>query len=182
MSPVRRKRIHKVDEVDNKIIAALRRDGRKSNVDLGREIGVSEGTIRKRVARLIQEGVMQVIAVANPQKLGYQIEVLIGIHADIDKVKVIIERLSPMEEIRTVSICSGVYDMVMVALFRDNDELLDFLLNKLGGIPGIKKTETSYLLRTAKRTYDWPVYVGPAEGGRAAAGRSRRRLGARSKS
>jgi len=61
---VRRKRVHKVDEVDNKIIAALRQDGRKSNVELGREIGVSEGTIRKRVARLIQEGIMQVIAVA----------------------------------------------------------------------------------------------------------------------
>lgn len=179
---VRRKRAHRVDEVDNKIISALRRDGRKSNVDLGREIGVSEGTIRKRVARLIQEGVMQVIAVANPQKLGYQIEVLIGVHADIDKVKDSVERLSAMEEIRTVSICSGVYDMVMVALFRDNDELLGFLLNKLGVIPGIRKTETSYLLRTAKRTYDWPVYVGPVEAVRPSAGKARRRPGARAKS
>lgn len=174
--------MHKVDEVDNKIIAALRRDGRKSNVELGREIGVSEGTIRKRVARLIQEGIMQVIAVANPQKLGYQIEVLIGIHADINKVKEIADRLGSMEEIRTTSISSGVYDILVVAFFHDNDELLDFLLNKLGNISGIKKTETSYMLRTVKRTYDWPVYAGAVEGGRAAAGRSRRRQGARAKS
>lgn len=179
---MRRKRTHKVDEVDNKIIAALRQDGRKSNVELGREIGVSEGTIRKRVARLIQDGIMQVIAVANPQKLGYQIEVMIGIHAEIDKVKEISERLSVMEEVRTVSISSGVYDLLMVALFRSNDELLDFLMNRLSTIPGIKKTETSYLLRTLKRTYDWPVYVGGAEGARAAAARTRRRQGARIKS
>lgn len=179
---MRRKRTHKVDEVDNKIIAALRQDGRKSNVELGREIGVSEGTIRKRVARLIQEGIMQVIAVANPQKLGYQIEVLVGIHADIDKVKDIAERLSTMEEVRTVSISSGVYDLLMVALFRDNDELLDFLMNRLSTIPGIKKTETSYMLRTLKRTYDWPVYVGAVEGARATAARTRRRQGARTKS
>lgn len=179
---MRRKRTHKVDEVDNKIIAALRQDGRKSNVELGREIGVSEGTIRKRVARLIQEGIMQVIAVANPQKLGYQIEVLVGIHADIDKVKEIAERLAAMEEVRTVSISSGVYDLLMVALFRNNDELLDFLMNRLSTIPGIKKTETSYLLRTLKRTYDWPVYVGAVEGARATATRTRRRQGARSKS
>lgn len=178
---MRRKRVHRVDEVDNRVIAALRQDGRKSNVELGREIGVSEGTIRKRVSRLIQEGVMQVIAVANPQKLGYQIEVMIGIHADIDKVKDIADRLASLEEIRTVSISSGVYDILMVTLFRDNDELLDFLMNKLSAISGIKKTETSYLLRTLKRTYDWPVYVGVAEGTRASAARSRRRQGAKSK-
>ncbi len=179
---MRRKRIHKVDDVDNKIIAALRQDGRKSNVELGREIGVSEGTIRKRVARLIQEGIMQVIAVANPQKLGYQIEVMVGIHADIDKVKEIADRLAAMEEVRTVSIASGVYDLLMVALFRNNDELLDFLMNKLSTISGIKKTETSYLLRTLKRTYDWPVYVGALEGARATSTRARRKQGARSKS
>lgn len=178
---MRRKRVHKVDEVDNKIIAALRQDGRKSNVELGREIGVSEGTIRKRVARLIQEGVMQVIAVANPQKLGYQIEVMIGIHCDIEKVKEIADHLASLEEIRTTSIASGVYDIIMVALFRNNDELLDFLLNKLSNTPGIRKTETSYLLRTFKRTYDWPVFVAGTETGRAAATRSRRRQGARSK-
>lgn len=178
---MRRKRVHRVDEVDNRIIAALRQDGRKSNVELGREIGVSEGTIRKRVSRLIQEGIMQVIAVANPQKLGYQIEVMIGIHAAIDKVKEIADRLASTEEIRTVSISSGVYDILMVALFRDNDELLDFLMNKLSAISGIKKTETSHLLRTLKRTYDWPVYVGVAEGTRASATRSRRRQGAKSK-
>lgn len=179
---MRRKRVHKVDEVDNKIIAALRQDGRKSNVELGREIGVSEGTIRKRVARLIQEGVMQVIAVANPQKLGYQIEVLIGLHCDIGNVKEIADHLSSLEEVRTTSIASGVYDILMVALFRNNDELLDFLLNKLSSVPGIRKTETSYLLRTAKRTYDWPVYVGGAEVSKASATRSRRRQGARSRS
>lgn len=178
---MRRKRVHKVDDVDNKIIAALRQDGRKSNVELGREIGVSEGTIRKRVARLIQEGVMQVIAVANPQKLGYQIEVLIGIHCDIGSVKDIADRLSVMEEVRTTSIASGVYDIIMVALFRNNDELLDFLLNKLSNTPGIRKTETSYLLRTSKRTYDWPVYVGGTDSGRASVARTRRRQGARSK-
>lgn len=179
---MRRKRVHKVDEVDNKIIAALRHDGRKSNVELGREIGVSEGTIRKRVARLIQEGVMQVIAVANPQKLGYQIEVLIGIHCDIDKIKEIADHLSKMAEIRSTSIASGVYDILVIGLFRNNDEFLDFLLNKLSNVLGIRKTETSYMLRTTKRTYDWPVYVGGTEIARAPAARSRRRQGARAKS
>lgn len=179
---MRRKRVHKVDEVDSRIIAALREDGRKSNVELGREIGVSEGTIRKRVARLIQEGVMQVIAVANPPKLGYQIEVMIGIHADIEKVKEIADRLAGMEEVRTAFISSGIYDLLIMTVFRSNDDLLDFLLNKLSIISGIRKTETSYLLRTVKRTYNWPVYVGGAEGGRAATVKTRQRRGARARS
>jgi Lrp/AsnC family transcriptional regulator for asnA, asnC and gidA len=123
---------------------------------------------------------MQVIAVSNPQKLGYQIEVLIGIHADIDRVSDILDRLTGMEEIRTVSICSGVYDVLLVAHFRSNDELLDFLLRKLAAIPGIRKTETSYMLRTAKRTYDWPVAFAQPEKGEAT-GRRRRRTGASAK-
>ena len=59
-----------MDELDQRIIGLLQMDGRASNAALARELGVTEGTIRRRVSRLIQEDVISIAAVPNIQKLN----------------------------------------------------------------------------------------------------------------
>ncbi len=71
-----------MDELDRKLITKLQQDGRASNALLGRQVEVSEGTVRRRLKRLIQDGMIRVVAVPDPKRLGYATEALVGIYAD----------------------------------------------------------------------------------------------------
>ena len=68
-----------MDELDRKIIEILQLDGRASNARIAREVGVSEGTVRRRLRRLIQDNVVKIIAVPNLDKMGYSTAALIGL-------------------------------------------------------------------------------------------------------
>jgi Lrp/AsnC family transcriptional regulator for asnA, asnC and gidA len=162
-----------LDEIDFAIIEALRADGRTSNAALARRIRVAEPTIRKHLAGLVSSGRMQVVAVVDPFKVGYETDTNIGIHCAPAKVIEITERLSAMPEVRYVGVTTGVYDIIIAAMFRSNEELFTFLTQKIANIPGVEKLETSYVLKVVKRTFDW---VAPPRGGDADNG-----LGARAK-
>ncbi|MCL5959394.1 MAG: Lrp/AsnC family transcriptional regulator [Chloroflexi bacterium] len=144
-----------VDDLDRKIISALRKDGRETATELGRRFGVTEATIRNRIDRLVNDGVMRVVAVVNPHKLGYNCDTFITLKVDADKIIDAADRLAEMEEIRYVGIASGSSDVIIAAFFRSNEELLEFLTSRLGAVPGIRHGETSHLLKVVKRTYDW---------------------------
>lgn len=144
-----------IDETDLKIIEALRADGRMSNVALARRVGVSEPTIRKRLAGLVDSGKMQVVAVVNPQTLGYTQNATIGLHVEPSRVMAVAEILVGLPEVRYLGVSTGIYDLIVVAQFRSTEELFAFLTVKIAAIPGIRKTETSHILKVLKRTYDW---------------------------
>ena len=144
-----------LDDLDFKIISLLREDGRRTNIDLAKQLGVTETTVRKRIKRLINEEVMRVVAIANPYKIGYQIDAMIGLHVEPDKIMPVSRRLSHMEEVRYVGVTTGTYDLMIAALFRSNEELLQFVTEKLGTLPGVKSTQTSHVLKVLKRTFDW---------------------------
>lgn len=151
----RSKNNNKFDEIDRHIIALLRQEGRRSNIDIAKQLGVTETTIRKRIKRLITEDVMRVVAITNPYKIGYQIDTLIGIHVEPDKVMAVSRQLAHMEEVRYVGVTTGTYDLMIAALFRSNEELLQFVTAKLGTTPGVRSTQTSHVLKVLKRTFDW---------------------------
>ena len=77
-----------LDEPNRRIIEILQRDGRSPFSAIGRELGLSETAVRTRVHRLIDAGVMDVVAVTNPLKLGFDIMALVGVQAqaDLDRV------------------------------------------------------------------------------------------------
>ncbi|MBI3968173.1 MAG: Lrp/AsnC family transcriptional regulator [Chloroflexi bacterium] len=144
-----------MDALDDRIVALLRANGRRSNRDIGRELGVAEGTVRKRIRRLIESGVMQIAAVANPYRIGYSKDVLIAIHADLHRLSDVAARLAELPEVRYVMVTTGAYDLIAAALFRSDDELFEFLVRKLAAIDGIRKAETAHSLEVVKRRYDW---------------------------
>ena len=144
-----------MDNLDHKILARLRENGRAAFRELADELGVAEGTVRNRMNRLIEQDVMRLVAVTNPLALGYRLDCFIGLEVDFLKIESIVTQLANYEEIRYVGIAIGPYDVIVAGSFVSEDDLLEFLTKKLAKLEGVKRSETSHMLRTLKRTYDW---------------------------
>ena len=146
-----------MDELDSKIIAMLQEDGRASNAGIARKVGVSEGTVRRRLKRLIQEEYIRVLALLDPGKMGFASEALIGVQVGPDKVDRVSADLSQLEEINWVSVTTGSYDIFAWATLDSSEALGIFLRTKVGIIPGVRRTETFVNLMVKKRWYSVTV-------------------------
>ena len=142
-----------MDELDRKIIALLQIDGRASNAKIAREVGVSEGTVRRRLRRLIQDDVIKVIAVPNLEKLGYGTTALIGLQTGPGRSDAWGDAIAKMEESQYVAVTTGAYDVFVWAGLESAESLGDFLRTKIGHIEGVQRTETFVNLSIKKRTY-----------------------------
>lgn len=147
-----------LDDLDHQIINLLRTDARRTNTDLAKQLGVSEGTIRNRIRRLINDGYMLVVAMTRLHKLGYVVDTLIQVNTETGKQMAVAQALSRLPAVRYVAVTTGAYDIAVGAVFRSNDELLKFLTEEVASIPGVVHTGTSHILRTLKRTHDWVIY------------------------
>ena len=150
-----------VDEIDRHIISLLQLDGRMSNVEVASMIGVAEATVRKRIDRLLADGIMRVLAIPAVDKLGLEVETLIMLQAELSQVDRIAEQLASVKEVRAVKYATGEYDLIIEAVFPSDDELLRFLTSRLAGIKGVRATATSHILKTIKDSCDWLL---PREG------------------
>lgn len=146
-----------MDELDAKIVALLQEDGRASNAGIARDVGVSEGTVRRRLKRLVDEEFIRVVAMLDPSKMGYSSEALIGIQVDPDKVDQVAEKLSKLEEISWVAITTGAYDMFAWATLNSSEALGVFLRTRVGTIPGVRRSETFVNLAVKKRGFGLTV-------------------------
>jgi Lrp/AsnC family transcriptional regulator for asnA, asnC and gidA len=144
-----------LDAVDRQIIQAFRFGGRLTNAQVAREVGVSEGTVRRRIELLVKAGVLNFVAITDPRKIGLMVDTLIGISTDVDKIHEIAEELAEMPEVRYVGIAMGAFDIWVGALFPTVDDWMEFRSSRLAQIKGIRRTETFQITRVLKRTYDW---------------------------
>ena len=142
-----------MDELDGKIIRLLQRDGRASNARIAREVGVSEGTVRRRLKRLVQDDVIHVIAVPNMEKMGYGTAALIGLQTDPGRVDEVADAVARLDEAHYVAITTGAYDIFAWVAVESAGELGTFLRSKVGVIPGVRRTETFVNLSMKKRSY-----------------------------
>ena len=131
-----------LDDINGQIIDILREDGRSSNASIARRLGVSEGTIRRRLNMLINSGIVKVNVILNSAKMGLSTEAIIGIQVDPDKVEMVGESLSKLNEIEWVSITTGSFDMFVWVTVQSAEQLGFFLRNEVATIPGVRKTET----------------------------------------
>ena len=142
-----------MDELDTKIIEILQEDGRASNAGIARKVGVSEGTVRRRLKRLVQEKYIQVVALPDPVKMGYESEALIGVQVDPDKIDQVADGISGLDEVRWATVVTGSYDIFAWAALPSSEALGIFLRTKVGIIPGVRRTETFVSLATNTRGY-----------------------------
>jgi Lrp/AsnC family transcriptional regulator, regulator for asnA, asnC and gidA len=143
---------YRVDELDRRIIEALQGNGRESFRRIAVRLGVSEGTVRARYARLTNEGILQVVAVTNPLGLGFE-QALIGVKTSGAPSEVA-DEISRWPEADYVVVTAGQFDIVVELVAADRRELLD-LTNRLRALDGVASTETFFYLEMWKQLYDW---------------------------
>ena len=146
-----------MDELDRRIIALLEHNGRASNARIARDVGVSEGTVRRRLKRLVSDRIINVVAIPDPRKLGYESEALIGIQVDPDKIDQVANKVAELDDTRWVAVTTGTYDVFAWATLPNAEALGAFLREKVGVIQGVRRTETFVNLAVKKREYGIPV-------------------------
>ena len=144
-----------LDSVDCELIRLLQQDGRIPNTVLAKKIGISEATVRTRLNRLIQDEVIQIVAVSNPMKLGFTIVGIIRIHVDIHKIDHITRELKKLDALWFIVHTTGGTGIDAEFVVKDIQELNALIFEKINRIDGVTQTETSLILKYVKRNYDW---------------------------
>lgn len=150
-------KVRAVDGLDRRIITMLQADGRRANTEIARALDVTETTVRKRIARLLDENLINIVAVPTPTAVGMNLSAIIGISVDLTAMHAIGDQLRGYSEVRYVGMSAGRYDVMLEAFFTDQEHLLDFVTDKLGTIEGIEKVETSIILKVVKFSYEWEI-------------------------
>ena len=146
-----------LDTLDRSIIRQLQADGRKSNVDIARDTGVAEATVRKRLERLLSEQVIRICALPDPARVDLPLLALVMLQVDLQEIDAAAERLCAMPEVRSVSRVTGEYDLVAEALFPSQEYLLRFLSETLAALPGVRRTSTAHVLQAHKTASQWSL-------------------------
>jgi Lrp/AsnC family transcriptional regulator for asnA, asnC and gidA len=142
-----------LDDLDRRLITLLMEDASQTNVALARELGVSDSTVRNRIQNLLQQEVMQLVAIIDPWKVGHRIQIFSGLEVDLNRAHEIANTIAELDEVTYVSFTTGEFDILMVAALRSQEELFNFLTIKLGRINGIRRIRTNQVLKTVKRTF-----------------------------
>jgi Lrp/AsnC family transcriptional regulator, regulator for asnA, asnC and gidA len=145
-----------LDEVSKGIIEQLQQDGRRSYAAIGKVVGLSEAAVRQRVQRLIDSGVMQVVAVTDPLELGFARQAMVGIRVK-GQLEPVADALAALSEVDYVVITAGSYDLLAEVVCESDDHLLSLISDKIRTIDGVVSTETFMYLRLRKQTYSWGV-------------------------
>lgn len=145
-----------LDEVSKSIIEQLQQDGRRSYAAIGKVVGLSEAAVRQRVQRLIESGVMQIVAVTDPTELGFHRQAMIGVKVtgDIDAVA---DAISQMNEVDYVVVVAGSFDVMVEVVAESDEHLLEIVSKRIRSIPQVMATEIFVYLRLRKQTYSWGV-------------------------
>lgn len=143
-----------LDGIDKAIIRELQNDGRTPYAKLGPAVGLSQAAVRQRVQRLVDSGVMQVVAVTDPLTLGFTLQAMIGLVVEGDLIPVS-ETLAAIERVEYVVVTAGRYDILIEVVADGNVDLLEFLNDSVRTLPGVRHAEVFTYLHLKKQTYTW---------------------------
>ncbi len=143
-----------LDDVSKAIIEQLQQDGRRPYATIGKAVGLSEAAVRQRVSKLLETGVMQIVAVTDPLQVGFNREAMIGIEVDGD-MEAVADVLSLMDEISYIILTAGSFDVILEVVCEDDEALLEVINRKIRAIPGVRRTETFMYLKLRKQSYTW---------------------------
>ena len=143
-----------LDDVSKAIIEQLQADGRRSYAAIGKAIGLSEAAVRQRVQRLIDSGVVQIVAVTDPLQVGFARQAMVGVRADGD-LAALADALAALTAVDYVVITAGSFDVLVEVVCEDDDHLLDVINKRIRSVPGVVHTETFVYLKLRKQIYTW---------------------------
>ncbi|WP_236239746.1 Lrp/AsnC family transcriptional regulator [Streptomyces sp. CC228A] len=143
-----------VDAVSLAIIEQLQEDGRRPYAAIGKAVGLSEAAVRQRVQKLLDQGVMQIVAVTDPLTVGFRRQAMLGVNVEGD-VDPVADALAAMPECEYVVLTAGSFDLIVEVVCEDDDHLLDVINKRIRTLPGVRSTESFVYLKLKKQTYMW---------------------------
>jgi Lrp/AsnC family transcriptional regulator for asnA, asnC and gidA len=142
------------DDVSRAIIEQLQEDGRRPYATIGKAVGLSEAAVRQRVQKLVESGVMQIVAVTDPMQVGFHRQAMIQLSIDGDSEPVV-SALEQIPEVVYIVVVAGSVDILAEVVVKDDEHLLTLLNGKIRTLPGVQRTETLLYLKLTKQTYNW---------------------------
>lgn len=124
-----------LDDLDLRILEILQEDGRRSYRDVGANLGVAPGTVRTRVLQMMDDGVVEIVAMPNPHRMGL-VPALIGIRVDPGEIDTAAEMLAKLEAVSWVVITANAYDLIIEVVLRNLAKYKTFKQEVLAQIPG----------------------------------------------
>lgn len=143
-----------LDPTSKAIIEQLQLDGRRSYAEIGKAVGLSEAAVRQRVQKLTDSGVMQIVAVTDPMRLGFNRQAMLGIRVTGDTM-VVADRLAEIPEVDYVVLSAGSFDILAEVVCEDDEALIQLLNQRIRQLEGVASTETFLYLKLNKQKYDW---------------------------
>jgi Lrp/AsnC family transcriptional regulator for asnA, asnC and gidA len=153
-----------LDRLDRDIIAHLQYDGRMPFTDIAAELDISEGSVRRRVKRLIDDGILQIVGIVEPQYLDWETAAMIGVTVRPGQLEATAHQIAQFSEVTYLFMASGGYDLFVEVYCRDRAHFASFLSNDLQKVSGIERTETFMILKMYKLSYRWGEAEPPRRG------------------
>jgi Lrp/AsnC family transcriptional regulator for asnA, asnC and gidA len=147
-----------IEAIDRQIVELLMEDGRTPSAEIARRLGwVSERAVRYRLARLLERGIVQVVAIPNPKALGYGVVADVFIEVEAGAILAVAKRLAAFECVSYVACSMGDVDVSIQIVGRDNSEVYSFVTGVVAKIPGVRKTSTLIVPIILKDVYQWHI-------------------------
>ena len=140
-----------LDSVDVELVRLLERDARQSSQLIAKQLNVSPSTVRRRLRKLINNGVVHISAIVDANKLGFPLVAVMALDVAHERLDLVTQWLADREEVRWVSTMTGRFDVMAMAQFRSTDELSEFIQTQLARLEGVKNSETFICLHVQKR-------------------------------
>jgi Lrp/AsnC family transcriptional regulator for asnA, asnC and gidA len=147
----------KLDETDRKIIAALQAEGRRPYSRIAADLELSESVVRYRAQRLEQAGLLQVVGIADPLRIGFDHMALIGIRARPGTVRTVCSTITAFPETSYVANTAGSFDAIVEVICRDTAHFTELLQERIQRVDGVVSTESFFVLEIHKMAYGWGV-------------------------
>lgn len=144
-----------LDEIDRKIISYLQYDGRTPYTTIASALGITEATVRRRVKQLSDNGKLQIVAIVEPQELGWNEAAMIGISVKANRIAAVTEAIAQLPEVTYLFQAAGEFDLFAEVYCRDRAHFVFFLNEQLQQIPDIERTQSFVILKMHKLSYHW---------------------------
>jgi Lrp/AsnC family transcriptional regulator for asnA, asnC and gidA len=131
-----------IDEIDQKLIELLMSDSRQSSRVLADKLGLDGSTVRRRVKKLVENGVVFYSVLPNPDVLGFPVKAIVALNIAPGKVSEAIEKLSNVKEIKWISPTTGRFDVILFVWLSSIEVIYNFIENVVGKVEGVKNAET----------------------------------------
>ena len=146
---------HNVSDTDRAIIRLLQQNARGSFAEVSRATGIPESTVRRRMDRLQERGVITFAVVADPARLGYEVRAMVGLKVDLVRLEEIADHLRAMNEVTFAAVLTGSFDLVIHVVVESPEALMRFLSRRIAPIAGIRSAESFVMPAVIKPTTSW---------------------------